>query len=209
MVVSAGLINETASRRYFPDDDPIGRSIAFGSAESTAREIVGVVADIKDGPPETPPHPSAYVPFDLAGFSFVVRTSESGTAIFPLLGAAIREIRPDALLGDLATMAELTISVGQRTREIGVRMALGAQRASVYRLVVGQASWLIGMGTALGMICAVMAASFMRHLLFDVQFWDPPILLVAFVLATSALAASYIPARRAASVNPIEVLRAE
>jgi predicted permease len=240
------IINETASRRYFTDDDPIGRSIAFGSAASPAREIVGIVADIKDGPPETPPHPSAYVPFDQAGFGLVIRTSASGTAVFRSLVAAIREIRPDALVGDVATMADRTnrlpstslhhasawlvggfatmafvlsvvglygvvaYSVGQRTREIGVRMALGAQRASVYRLVLGQASWLVGMGIALGMICAVIAATSMRHLLFDVQSWDPPTLLMAaFVLATSALAASYIPARRAASVDPIEVLRAE
>ena len=63
------IINETAARRYFPGEDPIGRSIAFGSAASPAREIVGIVADIKDGPPETPAHPSAYVPFDQAGFA--------------------------------------------------------------------------------------------------------------------------------------------
>jgi macrolide transport system ATP-binding/permease protein len=240
------IINETAGRRYFPDDDPIGRSIAFGSAASPAREIVGIVADIKDGPPETPPHPSAYVPFDQAGFGLVIRTSQSGSALSSSLVAAIREIRPDALVGDLATMADRTnrlpstslhhasawlvgsfaamafvlsvvglygvvaYSVGQRTREIGVRMALGAQRASVYRLVLGEASGLVAMGTGLGMICAVTAATLMRHLLFDVQSWDPATLVAAgSLLMISALLASYIPARRAASVNPIEVLRAE
>ena len=240
------IVNETAARRYFPDDDPIGRSIAFGSAASPAREIVGIVADIKDGPPETPPHPSAYVPFDQTGFGLVIRISRSGPALFPSLVAAIREIRPDALVGDVATMADRTnrlpstslhhasawliggfaamafvlsvvglygvvaYSVGQRTREIGVRMALGAQRGSVYRLVLAEASWLVGIGTGLGVICAVTAATLMRHLLLDVQSWDPPTLVVAaFVLMVSALFASYIPARRAASVNPIEVLRTE
>src|SRR5205823_2941307 len=102
------IVNETAARRYFPDDDPIGRSIAFGSAASPAREIVGIVADIKDGPPETPPHPSAYVPFDQTGFGLVIRISQSGPALFPSLVAAIREIRPDALVGDVATMADRT-----------------------------------------------------------------------------------------------------
>ena len=58
------IINESAARRYFPSEEPIGPSIALGGAASLAREIVGVVADIKDGPPETPSHPSAYVPFD-------------------------------------------------------------------------------------------------------------------------------------------------
>ena len=101
-------------------------------------------------------------------------------------------------------------SVGQRTREIGVRMALGAQRTSVYRLVLGEATWLVGLGTALGIIGALIAAMLMRRLLFGVEWWDPPTLVAtAFVLAISALVASYIPARRAASVNPIEVLRAE
>ena len=101
-------------------------------------------------------------------------------------------------------------SVGQRAREIGVRMALGAQRRSVYRLVLGETTWLVALGTALGMISAVTAATLMRHLLFDVQSWDPPTLVTAAaVLIVSALIATYIPARRAASVNPVEVLRAE
>jgi macrolide transport system ATP-binding/permease protein len=101
-------------------------------------------------------------------------------------------------------------SVSQRSREIGVRMALGAQRTSVYRLILGEATWLVGMGTVLGIIGAVIAAMLMRRLLFGVQWWDPSALAAAtFVLAISALVASYIPARRAASVNPIEVLRAE
>lgn len=249
--VDAALIRplpygETAARRHFPDDDPLGRSIAFGSPASPAREIVGIVADIKDGPPETPPHPSAYVPFDQPGFGLVIRTSASGPAIFPSLVAAIREIRSDALVGDVATMANRTnrlpstslqrssawllgafaamafvlsivglygvvaYSVGQRTREIGVRMALGAQRGSLYRLVLGEASRVVGLGTALGVICAVTAASMMRHLLFGVQAWDLPTLAAAAVaIIIAALLASYIPARRAASLNPIEVLRAE
>ena len=124
------------------------------------------------------------------------------------------------LVGGFAAMALLlsvvglygvvAYSVGQRTREIGVRMALGAQRTSVYRLVLGEAMWLVGLGTALGIIGAVIAAMLMRRLLFGVQWSDPPTFVAtAFVLASSALVASYIPARRAASMNPIEVLRAE
>jgi len=69
---------------------------------------------------------------------------------------------------------------------------------------------MVTLGTALGIICAVIAAMLMRGLLFGVEWWDPPTLAATtFVLAFSALVASYIPARRAASVNPIEVLRAE
>jgi macrolide transport system ATP-binding/permease protein len=101
-------------------------------------------------------------------------------------------------------------SVGQRTREIGVRMALGAPRESVSRMVLWEAARVIGVGAALGLIGAVLAARSVRGLLFDVRTWDPQTLVIAASsLVVSALAASYIPARRAASVNPIEVLRGE
>jgi hypothetical protein len=100
--------------------------------------------------------------------------------------------------------------VERSSREIGVRIALGAQRRSVYRLVLGEASRLVGIGTGLRVIGAVTAATMMGHLLFGVQAWDLPTPMAAAVaLIGSALLASYIPARRAASVNPIEILRAE
>jgi macrolide transport system ATP-binding/permease protein len=77
-------------------------------------------------------------------------------------------------------------------------------------MVLWEAARVIGLGAALGLIGAVLAASAVRGLLFDVRTWDPQTLVIAAVaLVGSALAASYIPARRAASVNPIEVLRGE
>jgi ABC-type antimicrobial peptide transport system permease subunit len=87
-------------------------------------------------------------------------------------------------------------------------MALGAQRHAVYRMVLQEAAWLVGGGTVAGLIGAVAAASLMRRLLFGVQAWDASTMATAAaVLIASALFASYIPARRAASVDPIEVLR--
>jgi macrolide transport system ATP-binding/permease protein len=104
----------------------------------------------------------------------------------------------------------IAYSVSQRTREIGVRMALGAQRASVYQLVMSEAGWLTGVGILAGLLCSVGAAALMRKLLFGVQAWDfSTLLAVSFVLAAAALVASYLPARRAASVNPVDALRAE
>jgi predicted permease len=240
------IINETAARRYFVGEDPIGRQIAFGGPTSLAREILGIVADIKEGPPESPAHPSAYVPFDQTGFGLVIRTRADQRALVPWLVAAVHEIRPGVLVDGVSTMAErmnrlpstalqrssawlvggfagialvlsivglygvVAYSVGQRTREIGVRMALGAHRVSVYRLILGEATRLVGIGTGLGIVGALTAAMLMRHLLFGVQWWDPPtVVATSLVLAISALVASYIPARRAASVNPIEVLRSE
>lgn len=114
------------------------------------------------------------------------------------------------LLGVMGLYGVIAYSVGQRTREIGVRMALGAQRSTVYRLILTEAGWLTGWGILTGMICAVGAGTLMRSLLFETVAWDGTTLLtVSTVLAAAAMLASYIPARRAASVNPVEALRAE
>jgi len=114
------------------------------------------------------------------------------------------------LLGVIGLYGVVAYSVGRRTREIGVRMALGAQRASVARLIVGEAGRLVVIGVAAGAIAAAGSATLMRTLLFGVTPWDPATLLgVAAVLGVSALAASYLPARRAASLSPVEALRAE
>ncbi len=114
------------------------------------------------------------------------------------------------LLGVVGLYGVIAYSVSQRTREIGVRMALGAQRGAVYRLVMRQAGWLIVAGLAIGMVCAVGASLGMRSLLFGVQAWDAVTLGgVAVLLGLASLAASFLPAHRAASVNPVEALRAE
>jgi macrolide transport system ATP-binding/permease protein len=114
------------------------------------------------------------------------------------------------LLGVVGLYGVVAYSVSQRTREIGVRMALGAQRGSVYRLILKEAGWLTAVGIVIGLVCAVAAATLMRGLLFGVRSWDVPTLAaVAAALGVAALLASYIPARRAASISPVEALRAE
>jgi predicted permease len=114
------------------------------------------------------------------------------------------------LLSVVGLYGVIAYSVSQRTREIGVRMALGAQRISVYQMVLGEASRLIAVGVVLGLAGSVGAAMLMRKLLFGVKAWDAGTLIgVAVTLAGSALLASYFPARQAASVNPTEALRAE
>jgi hypothetical protein len=236
------ILNETAARRYLPGEDPIGKQVVIGGPP--AREVVGVVADIKDGPLETPTIPAAYVPFDQPAFGLIVRARQDDDTLFPRLSAAIRDVRPGLIVFGETTMVErihrlplatlqrssawlargfaalafvlsvvglygvIAYSVGQRTREIGVRMALGARRQAVHRMVLGEAARLVGAGTVAGLIGAVAAASLMRRLLFGVQPWDAPTMAIAAAaLIAAALFASYIPARRAASVNPIEVLR--
>ena len=114
------------------------------------------------------------------------------------------------VLGVVGLYGVIAYSVSQRTREIGVRMALGAQRSAVYRLVLNEAGRLIALGVVVGLACAVGAATLMRKVLFGVQAWDAGTLaVVALVLASAALLASYFPARRAASVSPTDALRAE
>ena len=114
------------------------------------------------------------------------------------------------LLGVVGLYGVIAYSVSQRTREIGVRMALGAQRASVYQLILKEAGWLTLFGIAAGLACSVGAAMLIRSLLFGVTAWDVSTLgTVAGGLAVCAMLASYFPARRAASVNPVEALRAE
>lgn len=101
-------------------------------------------------------------------------------------------------------------SVSQRTREIGVRMAMGAQPGSVYSLVLKEAGGLTALGIVFGLGCAIAAASLMKGLLFGVRPWDLTTLAaVAAVLGAASLLASYLPARRAASVNPVDALRSE
>jgi predicted permease len=238
------IINQTAARRYFPDEDPVGKPIVIGMPP--ARQIVGVVADIKDGPLETPPTPAAYVPFDQVGFSLLVRTSRNDAAVIPALNTTIREVRPNALIQPAMTMTErinrqpsatlkrasawlisgfavtalilsvmglygvMAYSVGQRSREIGVRMALGAARSSVYRLIVGESAWLVGAGTVVGSAGAILSAKLLSRLLFATQPWDVPTLVTsALTLIVCALIATFVPAHRAMTVNPLQALRAE
>lgn len=114
------------------------------------------------------------------------------------------------LLSVVGLYGVVAYSVSQRTREIGVRMALGAQRKSVYELVLREAGLLAGSGVVVGLICSVAAAALMRGLLFGVSSWDVPTLAaVSATLAAAALLASYIPARRATRVDPVVALRHE
>jgi predicted permease len=114
------------------------------------------------------------------------------------------------VLGVVGLYGVTAYSVSQRTREIGVRMALGAQRNAVYGLVMRQAGWLTVTGLALGLAGAVGVATLIRKMLFGVAAWDAATLAaVAAVLGAAAMAASFVPARRAASVDPVEALRSE
>jgi predicted permease len=244
------VINEAFARKYFPGEDPIGQKIGNGALDpKSMREIVGVIADVRETGLNDAMWPSEYQSMYSGPdnyFSVVVRTTRDEKAMLPVLVKALHQVDPKLgvfneitmtdqiestqsallhrfatwLVGGFATIAlvlsvvglygVVAYSVSQRTREIGVRMALGAQRSAVYGMVMRQAGWLTGLGVAIGLVCAVGASMMMRSLLFGVAAWDLPTLAgVALALGGASLAASFLPARRAASVNPTDALRAE
>jgi ABC-type antimicrobial peptide transport system permease subunit len=123
------------------------------------------------------------------------------TMLFGVLGLVL------AAVGLYGVMA---YTVEQRTSEIGVRMALGADRASVVRMVLGSAFFQIGVGLGLGIPLAIVAGRLMTRQLFGVSPWDPRMLTIAtLLLCAAALLASWLPAGRAASVEPMAALRTE
>jgi macrolide transport system ATP-binding/permease protein len=244
------IINQALARRYFRGEDPIGKKFGNTSlAPESIKEIVGIVADIREGQLDSEIWPAVYYPFNQSAdssFTLVVRTAQSERSILPLLALSIAGLDPDIgtfrettmsdritdspvaylrrssvwLLGGFSALALLLGSVGlygviaytvsQRRREIGVRLALGAQRGSMYRLVLGEAGRLTAIGIAVGLACSIAGATLMRSLLFGTPPWDASTLIaVAAILGLSALLASYIPAHRAAAVDPVEALRAE
>ena len=243
------VINQALANHYFPGQNPIGQHISGLSDPPKPIEIVGVVADIREGPLDTPSQPVLYFPFNQRpgdGFYVLVKTQQSEGQLLPAMTNAVRQLDPDIvtvqqfsmanridqsqsawihrssawMVGGFAGMALLlsviglygviAYSVSQRTHEIGIRMALGAQQKSVHRLVMKEAGVLTALGIAIGLACSLAVAKLLRDLLFGVQPWDVATLAaVTIVLATAALVASYLPARRAAGVNPVEALRTE
>ncbi len=112
------------------------------------------------------------------------------------------------LLTAIGIYGVMAYSVAQRRQEIGIRMALGAQRGDVLRLVVGGGMKLTAIGVLLGLTSAFALGRVLKSLLYDVQPFDAPTLAaVAFLLSVIALLACWIPARRAAGVNPLVALR--
>jgi putative ABC transport system permease protein len=258
------IINETLARRFFPNENPVGKMIRMSppehllSPEAKAPEnrvqprmIVGVVADVKGGGLNQPSAPFVYAPLHQHlregwqnVFMLAVRTEAAPEALTAAIRAQAQALDQDQPIADVRTVGELldqtlseakfnlmllclfaivalvlaaigvygvmSYAVTQRTREIGVRIALGAQPRSVLRLVIGQGMALVSAGVVIGVAGAWALTRLMATMLFETRATDPATFAsIALLLAAVALAACWIPARRAAKVDPMVALRCE
>jgi len=246
------IINETLAKKFFPNENPIGKRIKPGvsdSGDSVMREIVGVVGDVKHRTLWRAPDPESYVPYDqtaLGGMTLVVRAAgdadprsllsaireqvkaqDAGLPLYAVrtleeyVSGSVAQRRFIALvLGVFAALAAVLAAVGlygvmsyavaQRTHEIGVRVALGAESTDVLRLIVGQGLRLTLFGVTLGWLGALGGSRLLTGMLFGVGPNDPLTFAgVAAGFVAVALAACYVPARRAARVDPLVALRYE
>jgi putative ABC transport system permease protein len=252
------IINETMARRFFADENPIGRKIRVDlSAEDQFREVVAVVKDIPASHPQPRQDPAIFIPFAQAAahssgpntglhlqMTFLMRTQGDPMAALPAVRRAVEEIdrnRPlidprteesylaeqaqypryySMLLGLFAVVATGLAAVGiygvmsyaveQRTREIGIRIALGAGAWDVLQLVVRQALIVIASGIALGLAGAMALTRFISSEIWEVKATDPATFAgVSLLLIATAIVACLVPTRRAVRVDPTTALRYE
>ena len=241
------MIDETLARRFFPNENPIGRHLHVPDATRPAREIVGVVGAVRDTGFDQLPRPTIYFPALQSPdqtMSLVVRTSLPPGTILPAIKTAIWSVDKHQPVFDVKSMDEIisgnvsaqrlalqllgvfaflalalaaigiygvtSFLVSQRTQEIGVRLALGAQPRDISGLVLSHAAKLVGIGVISGAVAALALTRLLTNLLFGVSASDPLTFVgVGLLLITAAVVASYIPARRAMRVDPMVALRYE
>ena len=253
------VIDEDFARKFFGNEDPLGKRLNFDLVYTQPLQIVGVVAHVKqyglDETVHSPVQTQFYMsllqlPDDqlktLASSTtgFMIRTQDSPDAFAGAVRDALREFNSEAvlyapeamdhiisqslaarrfaviLLAVFAALALVLASigiygvisyiVGQRTHEIGVRMALGAQRSHVLKIVLGQGARLVLLGVVIGLAAAAGLTRLMGTIVYGVSATDPlTFAAVAIVVTLIALAACYIPARRAVRFDPLVALRYE
>ncbi|MGH9767390.1 MAG: ABC transporter permease [Blastocatellia bacterium] len=243
------IVNETFVKRYYPNDDPIGKRFTFGDAGPNAQwiTIVGVVRDTKRQGIDQPIRIESWMPLaqrPAGSMDVALRTTGDPLALSSSVREAIWSLDRDLpipriqtmeqnlsvrvaqrrlnmlLLGLFALVALIMAAVGifgvmsyavtQRTNEIGIRMALGAQTGDVIGLVLKQGMMLVLAGVAIGLIATFALTRLMASLLFGVSATDPiTFAAIAALLIVVALLACWIPAWRAAKVDPMVALRCE
>ncbi len=255
------VINETFARKHWPRGDALGQQIEIGKGmgpdfAEPAREIVGIVGDVKEAGLGEPAPEVMYIPLSQVKDSFIALNNTLiptawvvKTSVSPLtLSSAIRQevLAVDSqlavarersleqvfaeatgrqtfnatLLGVFAGVAlvlaalgiygALSYSVEQRSQEIGIRMALGADGGDLRRMVMRQGMALAGLGILIGLAGAIALSRLIATLLFGVHANDPAsFAAIALLLAAVAFLATWLPARRATRVDPLAALRRE
>ena len=244
------IISKSTEEKFFPGQDPIGRSllsVGNGRTPPLPMTVVGVVGDVmRNGLNAQSPY-QVYASLDQRSFAFaslLVTSPRPVEALAPSIQRAIWELNPDQPIGELGTVRELvrtsltqprlyvtlfglfgvlalvlatlglyglvSYSVEQRTREFGIRAALGADTRSLRRLVLGQGLRLLTIGVVLGLAGSLAVTRLMQSLLFQTGTYDLPVFAsVLALLVAVALAACWLPARRATKVDPVIALRSE
>ena len=242
------VVSDAFVKRYFANEDPIGKRIIFDGPNKTPREIVGVVADVRRNGLDVNVEPEMYASYlqrPERRLNVVIRTDvRDASQLIPAARAEVKAFDPNQIIWRTQTLEQLlstsvaprrfnmlllgifacvalvlaavglygvmSYSVSWRTREIGIRMALGARRADVLRLVVRQGMTMTLIGLALGLVGAFSISRVLRGLLHGVSPTDPlTFVAVSIVLLVVALLACLVPARRATRVDPIIALRTE
>ena len=207
-VILADFRQQTAEPLlYLPLVGPTARAWGVGTpayvvrsprAEQLAPAIRALIQDIAPGAP-------MYRVFTMEQLAdrAMARLSFTMVTLFIAAGLAL-------VLGAVGIYGTISYIVSRRTREIGIRMALGAQAADVRRMVVTQGGRIALVGVVIGLVAAVLSARSLESLLFEVQARDPLVFAaVAVVMMGVALLACYLPARRASAVDPVEAIRVE
>jgi len=246
------IINETMGRRFWPNEDPLGKRLSHNGPQGPFLEVIGVARDSKYRTLGEAPLPFIYLPLlreyepedALMGLTLLVRARsepqslaaavrreiESLDAELPVfniqplterIGIALALPRLAALLfGAFGAVGLLLVSagiygvisyaVGQRTREFGIRAALGATDGDVMKLVVRQGLKLAMLGIVLGLVISFAVTRLLSSLLYGVSATDPlTFALITLLLIAVSLVACWIPARRATKVDPLIALRSE
>jgi len=241
------VVNQAFANHFFPNTNALGNHLQLMGDQQQAREIVGVVGNIRQvslGEPDTPEMYVPYAQFAPSLINIVVRAAANpmnlAAALQAQASAADKNITisgvrsmddvletsvsqprfSSQLIGGFAALALLLAAIGlygvvaysasQRTNEIGIRMALGATRKDVVQLVLRYGAGLALIGIAVGFIASLATTRLLASMLFEVNPNDPQtFLVVALLLMTVVLGASYVPARRAAKVDPMVALRYE
>jgi len=235
------LLNEAAAKKWFPDQDPIGRRILSGGP----REVVGIVGDVLQRTPGEPAVAQMFTPYaqrTSRTIRLIVRTNGDPMAMASAVREQVRALDPNLPLAEATPLAEvvsrsvarprfytslltlfaavalilsatgifgvMSYAVAQQSKEIGIRMALGARAADVLRSIVGRAVGLAAVGVLAGVIAALALGGIIRSQLFGVTVFDPATLAtVIAVLLGSAALASLLPASRAARIDPVTTFR--